>query len=53
FADHPNYGLTEEFCAEFDQVAFDPSYNTEPLEHFEPLLRDLMAKPLTSIYRRA
>ncbi|HET8929723.1 MAG TPA: phosphohydrolase, partial [Acidimicrobiales bacterium] len=53
YRDHPDYELTVEFCAEFDQVAFDPAYDTEPLEHFEPLLRDLMAKPLNSIYRRA
>lgn len=53
FRDDPNYDLTVEFCADFDQVAFDPGYDTHPLEHFEPLLRDLMAKPLRSIYRRA
>ncbi len=52
FRDHPSYDLTVEFCADFDQVAFDPGYDTQPLEHFEPLLRDLMAKPLKSIYRR-
>lgn len=51
YRDNPNYDLTEEFCAEYDQVAFDPNYHTEPLDHFAPLLRDLMAKPLKSIYR--
>ena len=53
FRGHPSYDLTVEFCADYDQVAFDPTYDTRPLEHFEPLLRDVMAKPLKSIYRRA
>lgn len=44
------FDYTEEFCAEFDQPAFDPAYDTLPLEHFEPLLRQMMAAPRTSIY---
>jgi predicted HD phosphohydrolase len=40
YRDAPHYGYTEEFCAEYDQVAFDASYRSEPLEHFEPLIRD-------------
>jgi predicted HD phosphohydrolase len=30
---------TEEFCAKYDQTAFDPDYRSEPLAHFEPLVR--------------
>jgi predicted HD phosphohydrolase len=50
FAGHPHYDLCAEFCAEFDQPAFDPDYPTMELEAFEPLLRDLMRTPKRSIY---
>ena len=33
------FEYTEEFCAKYDQTAFDPDYRSEPLEHFEPLIR--------------
>jgi predicted HD phosphohydrolase len=33
------FEYTEEFCAKYDQVAFDADYRSEPLEHFEPLVR--------------
>ena len=34
-----------EFCARWDQVSFDPAYRTHPLEHYEPLVRELFARP--------
>jgi predicted HD phosphohydrolase len=49
---HPYYDLCAEFCAEFDQPAFDPDYPTMPVEEFEPLLRALFARPVRSIYLR-
>ena len=52
FAGHPFYDMTAEFCAEYDQPAFDPSYPTTPLEEFEPLLRDFFSTPKNSIYNR-
>jgi predicted HD phosphohydrolase len=33
------FEYTEEFCAKYDQTAFDVDYRSEPLEHFEPLIR--------------
>jgi predicted HD phosphohydrolase len=42
YRDHPYYDLTAEFCQEFDQRSFDPGYATEPLEHFVPLVRELV-----------
>src|SRR5437773_1868604 len=36
---HPAYALAERFADEWDQVAFDPDYDTLPLEHFEERLR--------------
>lgn len=45
YRDHPYYEACVDFCARWDQAAFDPDYATEPLEHFEPLVRALFAKP--------
>ena len=33
---------TEEFCAKYDQTAFDPDYDSNPLEHYEPLIRSIL-----------
>lgn len=52
FRAHPSFDRTAEFCEEFDQPAFDPGYRSNPLEHYEPLLREIMARPRRSIYRR-
>ena len=41
---HPAYEKTVEFCARWDEVAFDPSYDTMPLEAFEPMLRRIFAR---------
>jgi predicted HD phosphohydrolase len=35
--------LAERFADEWDQIAFDPSYGTLRLEHFEPLVRRITA----------
>jgi predicted HD phosphohydrolase len=53
FADHPNYAYTEEFCAKYDAPAFDPDYDTLPLAHFEPMLRNILSRPINSPYRSA
>jgi predicted HD phosphohydrolase len=39
FRDSPFFEYTEEFCAKYDQTAFDADYKSEPLEHFEALVR--------------
>lgn len=41
----PAYDLAAKFADEWDQRAFDPSYDTLPLEHFESRVRALFAKP--------
>ena len=53
FADHPCYARTAEFCAKYDNPAFDAKRATLPLSHFEPLLRSVMAHPRQSIYKPA
>ena len=52
YRDHPYFDLTEEFCAEFDQTAFDPDYPTPPLEHYDALVRDVMARPRHAVYAK-
>lgn len=39
FRGHEHYELTEEFVRKYDMPAFDPDYQTPPLEHYEPLVR--------------
>ena len=41
----PWFDLAAQFADDWDQVAFDPDYDTLPLEHFEPLVRARCAKP--------
>jgi predicted HD phosphohydrolase len=43
----PWFDLAARFADDWDQVAFDPDYDTPPLEHFEPLVRARCAKPMT------
>ncbi|MDQ0463711.1 putative HD phosphohydrolase [Caulobacter ginsengisoli] len=45
FAEHPSYARTVEFCALYDAPAFDPDYQTLPLDAFEPALRRVLAAP--------
>ena len=45
FREHPSYALAERFADEWDQIAFDPGYDTLPLSHFEPLVREKFANP--------
>jgi predicted HD phosphohydrolase len=40
--DNPFFDHTEEFCAKYDQKAFDSDYVSNPLEHYEPLIREIL-----------
>lgn len=42
---NPHFDACAEFCAKYDQAAFDPEYDTLPLDFFEPMLRRVMARP--------
>ena len=44
----PWFALGETFADSYDQNSFDPDYDTLPLEHFEPLVREVFAKPRAS-----
>jgi predicted HD phosphohydrolase len=51
FAGQAFYDATLEFCEKYDAPAFDPEYDTLPLEFFEPMLRRVMARPKNTIYK--
>jgi predicted HD phosphohydrolase len=38
------YALTEQFADDWDQTSFDPDYDVLPLEHFEPLVREVTSR---------
>ncbi len=52
FRGHPDFDHTAHFCERYDQNSFDPTYDTMPLEAFEPMLRRVVAQPKRSIYAR-
>jgi predicted HD phosphohydrolase len=45
FKDHRWFQDAIDFCQDYDQNCFDPDYDSESLEFFEPLLRKLVAAP--------
>lgn len=53
FKDHPWYAYTAQFCHLYDQAAFDPDYESEPLDFFEPMVERLFARPRNSMYLKA
>ena len=53
FRGHEHFAATEEFIDKYDCPAFDPAYDTLPLEFFEPMVMKLFEKPVKSIYKRA
>ena len=44
----PWFALAEQFADEWDQIAFDPEGPCLPLEHFEPMVREVFAKPFNA-----
>lgn len=44
FRGHPCYQMTADFCAKYDQTAFDPNMDTMPLEAFAPMVRRIFAR---------
>ena len=45
FRGHPWFDAAEAFCARWDQVSFDPDYDTLPLEAFAPLVQRVLGRP--------
>jgi predicted HD phosphohydrolase len=44
YTDSPYYRSCVDFCARWDQTAFDPEYPTETLAHFAPLVREVFGR---------
>lgn len=44
YRDSPYFDAAARFCGAWDQQAFDPDYDTLPIEFFEPMLREVFAR---------
>ena len=42
--DHPAYDMTVRFCADYDQLSFDPDYDTLGIDHFLPMVERLFER---------
>ncbi|MGH1361265.1 MAG: HD domain-containing protein [Burkholderiaceae bacterium] len=51
FNGHEHYDRTAEFIDLYDNAAFDPAGECEPITTFEPMVRRLMAEPKRSVYK--
>jgi predicted HD phosphohydrolase len=45
YKDSPHFDAAERFCRDWDQAAFDPEYDTLPLEHFRPMVEEVFRRP--------
>lgn len=45
YRDQPWFDDAVHFCEAYDQNCFDPSYQSKPLEFFEPMLRAVFSRP--------
>ena len=44
FKGHPCWQSCADFCERWDQSSFDPDYDYEPLEFFEPMVREVFSR---------
>ena len=44
FRDHPCFDSCAAFCERWDQASFDPDYDTLPLLHFAPMVREVFGR---------
>ncbi|MGI9271656.1 MAG: HD domain-containing protein [Woeseiaceae bacterium] len=47
---HPHYQACVDFCANWDQPSFDPEFESQSLEHFEPMVRAIFAREPSSFF---
>ncbi|MGZ4704608.1 MAG: HD domain-containing protein [Acidimicrobiales bacterium] len=45
YRDNPYYQDAVDFTSKWDEVSFDPDYDSDPIESFEPLVRALLGRP--------
>lgn len=53
FRGHPHFEACAHFCEAYDQAAFDPAYDTAPLDFFVPMVRRVMAAPRNGMFAGA
>jgi len=53
FRSSPHFARTEEFCALYDNPAFDPKTPTLPISEFEPMVRRVFSQVKNSVYKAA
>lgn len=51
FRGHEYFEDTARFCELYDQSAFDPAYESAPLDFFEPMVRRVFARPQNTVYK--
>ncbi len=44
FRDHPCFDVCAAFCERWDQASFDPDYDSDTLESFEPMVREVFGR---------
>lgn len=44
YRDHPAYEMTVRFCADYDQLSFDPDYDTFGIGHFVSMVEGVFAR---------
>jgi predicted HD phosphohydrolase len=47
YRDSPYFDRTAEFCALYDEVSFEPDYESEPIETFIPMVRRVLSAEWT------
>jgi len=50
FRGHVHFARTEEFCAVYDNPAFDPKAQSLPITEFEPIVRRVFSQVRNSLY---
>ena len=53
FRGHEHFARTEEFCALYDNPAFDARAETLPISEFEPMVRRVFGEVRQSVYKSA
>jgi predicted HD phosphohydrolase len=53
YRDHRYFRACVKFCARWDQRSFDPDYDTEPIETFVPLVREVLTRQPRDLFAEA
>ena len=49
FRGHAYFAATAEFAEKYDQMAFDPEYDSAPLSFFAPMVHRVFARPRSAL----